>query len=180
MTSTIGMSQVAKRWGWILADGILGVIVGLIALVFPIATVLVLAIFLGLGLLISGIIEATVALRVQHGAPGRWWVVIFGVMTALAGILVLFRPATGIVIMVVGLLLWFLFAGINDLFVAARSREHRGWNIAMGVLALLAAVILLFNFEAAVGTIALLAGFGFLLRGASEIGLALSLRRVAR
>ena len=41
MTSTIGMSQVAKRWGWILADGILGVIVGLIALVFPIATNLV-------------------------------------------------------------------------------------------------------------------------------------------
>ena len=106
-------------------------------------TILVLAIFLGLGLLISGIIEATVALRVQHGAPGRWWVVIFGVMTALAGILVLFRPATGIVIMVVGLLLWFLFAGINDLFVAARSREHRGWNIAMGVLALLAFAALL-------------------------------------
>src|ERR1041384_1722815 len=112
MTSSIGMPQVAKRWGWILADGILGVLVGLIALIFPIATVLVLAIFLGIGLLISGIIEATVALRVQHGAPGRWWVVIFGVMTALAGILVLFRPATGIVIMVVGLLLWFLFAGI--------------------------------------------------------------------
>jgi uncharacterized membrane protein HdeD (DUF308 family) len=47
----------------------------------------------------------------------------------------------------------------------------------MGVLALLAAVILLFNFTAAVGTVALLAGLGFLLRGASEIGLALSLRR---
>ena len=46
--------------------------------------------------------------------------------------------------------------------------------------AVLAAVILLFSPGAAVGTIALLAGFGFLLRGASEIGLALSLRRASR
>lgn len=176
-SSTIGTQDVAKRWGWILADGIVGVIVGLVALVFPYATVVVLALFLGIGLVISGIIETTTALRVQHGVPGRWWVVVFGVITALAGIFVIFHPGAGIVILVVGLLLWFLFAGINDLFVAARTSEHRGWNIAMGVLALLAAVILLFNVSAAVGTIALLAGLGFLLRGASEIGLALSLRR---
>ena len=61
MTSSIDARQVSGRWGWILADGILGVIVGLIALLFPIATVLVLAVLLGIGLLISGIIEATVA-----------------------------------------------------------------------------------------------------------------------
>jgi uncharacterized membrane protein HdeD (DUF308 family) len=176
-SSTISPPEVARRWGWILADGILGIIVGLFALLFPGATVLVLALFLGFGLVISGIIEATAALRVQHGAPGRWWVAIFGVITALAGIFVIFHPGAGVVILVAGLLLWFLFVGINDLFVAARTSEHRGWNIAMGVLALLAAVILLFNFTAAVGTVALLAGLGFLLRGASEIGLALSLRR---
>lgn len=178
MTSaTVAQRDIARRWGWILADGILVVIVGLFALAFPGATVLLLALFLGIGLLISGIIEITAALRVQHGAPGRWWVVIFGVITALAGIFVIFRPGAGVAILVVGLLLWFLFAGINDLFVAARSSEHRGWNIAMGVLALLAFVILLFDIAAALGTIALLAGFGFLLRGATEIGLALSLRR---
>lgn len=174
------MPHVAKRWGWVLADGILGVVVGLFALVFPGITVLALAILLGLTLVISGVIEATVALRVQHGAPGRWWILIFGVITALAGILVLFFPGTGVAVMVVGLLLWFLFVGINDLFVASRSSEHRGWNIAMGVLALVAAAILLFSPGAAVGTIAFLAGFGFLLRGASEVGLALSLRRSVR
>ena len=176
-SSTIDPPDVAKRWGWILADGILGVIIGLFALLFPGATVILLALFLGIGLVISGIIEVTTALRVQHGAPGRWWVIVFGVITVLAGIFVIFRPGAGVAILVVGLLLWFLFAGINDLFVASRTSEHRGWNIAMGVLALLAFVILLFNLAAAIGTVALLAGLGFLLRGASEIGLALSLRR---
>jgi uncharacterized membrane protein HdeD (DUF308 family) len=176
-SSTLGSPDVAKRWGWILADGILGVIVGLFALLFPGATVVLLALFLGFGLVISGIIEITAAVRIQHGVPGRWWVIVFGVITVLAGIFVIFRPGAGVVILVVGLLLWFLFVGINDLFVAARSAEHRGWNIAMGVLALLAFVILLFNLAAAIGTIALLAGLGFLLRGVSEIGLALSLRR---
>ena len=48
---------------------------------------------------------------------------------------------------------------------------------AASLLALVAAVILLFSPAAAVGTIAVLAGLGFLLRGGSEIGLALSLRR---
>ena len=176
-SSTLGSPDVAKRWGWILADGILGVVVGLFALVFQGATLLLLALFLGIGLLISGIIETTAALRVQHGAPGRWWVVVFGIITALAGIFVIFRPVAGVVILVVGLLLWFLFVGINDLFVAARTSEHRVWNIVMGVLALLAALILLFNFAAAASTVAILAGLGFLLRGASEIGLAMNLRR---
>lgn len=179
MTSAIDLTQVARRWGWVLADGILGVVVGLLALVFPGVTVLVLAILLGLALVISGVLEATVALRVRHGAPGRWWVLTFGVLTAIAGILVLFFPGTGVAVMVVGLLVWFVSAGVNDLLVAARSREHRGWNVAMGVLALLAAVILLFNVGTAVGAIAVLAGLGFLLRGGSEIGLALSLRRAA-
>jgi uncharacterized membrane protein HdeD (DUF308 family) len=176
-SSTIGSPEVAKRWGWILADGILAVVVGLFALLLPGITVLVLALFLGIGLVISGIVQATVALRVQHGAPGRWWVAIFGIITVLAGIFVIFHPGAGVALLVVGLLLWFLFAGINDLFVASQTAEHRGWNIAMGVLALLAVVILLFNLGAAVGTVAFLAGFGFLLRGGSEIGLALSLRR---
>jgi uncharacterized membrane protein HdeD (DUF308 family) len=180
VTSTIDQGQIARRWGWILADGILGVIVGIVALAFPGATVVLLAVFLGVALLISGILEITTAFRVQHGAPGRWWVVVFGVITAVAGLMVIFHPGAGVVVLVVGLLLWFLLAGVNDLLVAARSREHRGWNIAMGVLAILAALILLFSPGAGIGTIALLAGFGFLLRGASEIGLAMSLRRWAK
>ncbi len=48
--------------------------------------------------------------------------------------------------------------GIDDLMRSAIDSEQRGWNIVLGVLSLIAAVLLLANPGVAVGTIALLAG----------------------
>jgi len=177
MVSPTADRQLAKRWPWLVVDGVLGIIAGIIALAFPGATVVALAIVLGVVLLVQGIVEITAALRLGHGRPGRWWIGAFGVVMVLAGILVLAAPGAGVAVLVIGLLLWFVISGVNDLFVASVSRDHRGWNIAMGVLALLAAVFLLFSPGAAVYTIAFLAGLGFLLRGGAAIGLGLSLRR---
>lgn len=177
VSTPVSDRQVAQRWPWLVVDGVLGIIAGIIALVFPGATVVALAIVLGVVLLVQGIVEIVAALRAGHGRPGRWWIGAFGVASVLAGILVLTSPGTGVAVLVIGLLLWFVVTGVNDLFVASSSREHRGWNIAMGVLALLAAVFLLFSLGAAIYTIAFLTGLGFLMRGGAAIGLGLSLRR---
>jgi uncharacterized membrane protein HdeD (DUF308 family) len=69
---------------------------------------------------------------------------------------------------------------VNDLVAAASAREHRGWNIAMGIISLVAALVLLFSPGTAVGVIALFIALGFILRGGVAVGLALSMRRSAR
>jgi len=171
--------RTSPQWGWLLASGIIGIIVGIIALFFPGATILAAAVFLGIGLIVQGILEIAAAIRAGAGATGRGWLVAFGVLALVAGVLVLFRPGTGVIVLVWGLILWFVIAGVNDLVAAASAREHRGWNIAMGVISLIAALILLFSPATAVGVLALVIALGFILRGGLAIGLALTMRRSA-
>lgn len=179
-TSGPGVRRASSGWGWILASGILGLLVGVIALLNPIATAVVAAIFLGIGLIIQGALEIGVAWRAETGSTGRGWLAAFGVLALVAGILVLFSPGGGVVALVWGLILWFIIAGVHDLLVAGSERQHRGWNILLGVLSLVVAFILIVSPFSAIPLIGIMVGLGFLLRGAADIGLALSMRRDAR
>ncbi|MEJ2885485.1 HdeD family acid-resistance protein [Actinomycetospora aeridis] len=178
-TSGAGVRRASSGWGWIMASGVLGILVGVIALFYPGLALLGVAFALGLGLIIQGALEIGVAWRAETGSTGRGWLAAFGVLALVAGILVLFQPGGGILVLAWGLILWFIIAGVHDLLVAGSEREHRTWNIVLGVVSLLVALVLLFSPATAVGTIAIMVALGFLLRGAADVGLALSMRRAA-
>jgi uncharacterized membrane protein HdeD (DUF308 family) len=166
-TTTGGLApRTSPQWGWVAASGVIGILIGVLALFFPGVTILSAALFLGIGLVVQGIVEIAAAIRAGAGAAGRGWLVAFGVLALAAGVLVLFVPGTGVLVLVWGLILWFAVAGVNDLVAAASAREHRGWNIAMGIISLVAALVLLFSPGTAVGVIALFIALGFILRGA--------------
>jgi uncharacterized membrane protein HdeD (DUF308 family) len=175
----VGVRRSSSGWGWIMASGVLGILVGVIALFYPGLALLGVAFALGLGLIIQGALEIGVAWRAETGSTGRGWLAAFGILALVAGILVLFQPGGGILVLAWGLILWFIIAGVHDLLVAGSEREHRTWNIVLGVLSLIIALILLFSPATAVGTIAIMVALGFLLRGAADVGLALSMRRAA-
>jgi uncharacterized membrane protein HdeD (DUF308 family) len=180
--STTGEGLAPRRspqWGWVAASGVVGILIGVLALFFPGVTILSAALFLGIGLVVQGIVEIAAAIGAGAGAAGRGWLVAFGVLALAAGVLVLFVPGSGVLVLVWGLILWFTVAGVNDLVAAASIREHRGWNIAMGIISLLAALVLLFSPGTAVGVIALIIALGFILRGGAAVGLALAMRRSA-
>ena len=128
----------------------------------------------------QGALEITAAMRAGSGTRGRGWLIAFGVLALVAGVLVLVSPGAGVLLLAWALTLWFLLVGVHDLLVAGSTREHRGWNIALGVISILAALILLFSPGTAVGVIALFVALGFLFRGGADIGLALTMRRLAR
>jgi uncharacterized membrane protein HdeD (DUF308 family) len=176
-TGGLGVRRAESGWGWVLASGILGLLLGVFALFFPGLAILGAAIALGIGLIVQGALQIGVAWRAGTGSTGRGWLVAFGVLVLLAGILVLFRPGGGILVLTWGLILWFVIAGVHDLVVATSQREHRLWNIVLGVLSLLVAFVLLVSPGTAVGVLALFIALGFLFRGAMEVGLALSMRR---
>ncbi|MDD7934723.1 HdeD family acid-resistance protein [Actinomycetospora straminea] len=178
-TSGPGVRRASSGWGWILASGILGILVGIIALFFPGLAILGAAFALGLGLIVQGALEIGVAWRAETGSTGRGWLAAFGVLALVAGILVLFQPGGGILVLAWGLILWFVIAGVHDLLVGFSQRDHRVWNLALGALSIVVAFILLVSPATAVGLIAIMVALGFLFRGAMDIGLALSMRRSA-
>ena len=170
----------SQQWGWVAASGVLGIVLGVVALFYPGLAILTAAVLLGIGLVVQGVLEIGVAVRAGTGAPGRGWLLAFGVLALVAGILVIFQPGGGVLVLAWGLILWFLVAGVNDLIAAFSTAEHRAWNIGLGVLSLLVAFLLLVSPGTAVGTLALFIALGFLFRGGAALGLALAMRRVAR
>lgn len=174
-TGLVGRS--ADQWPWLAVSGVLGLVLGVIALFLPGLAILSVAWLLGIGLVVQGVLEILAAHRAGTGATGRGWLLAFGVLTLVAGLIVVFSPGAGVLLMVWGLILWFLVSGVHDLLAASSGTEHRGWNIALGVISILVALILLFSPGTAVGVLAVFVAIGFLFRGGTDLGLALAMRK---
>lgn len=86
--------------------GLLFVIGGIIALFNLQATVAVLAVFLGVLIGILWIVEGVVALVQSSDAPSRVWAIVFGIISIIAGIVLLFSPIWGAAVL-------FILAGIG-------------------------------------------------------------------
>jgi uncharacterized membrane protein HdeD (DUF308 family) len=59
-----------EGWGWLFVAGVLSVVAGFLALVWPGATILVLGLLLGLRILLFGVSEIAFALALREARPG--------------------------------------------------------------------------------------------------------------
>jgi len=79
--------------------GILFVVGGVLALANVQAATQFLAVFLGVLIGIAWIVEGIVALVQSGDAPSRGWAIFFGILSVVAGIVLLFSPLWGAVIL---------------------------------------------------------------------------------
>lgn len=86
--------------------GVLLVIAAIVAFANLSGTTAFLAVFIGILVGIAWIVEGAVALAQLGDSPSRGWSVFFGILSILAGILLLFSPLWGIVVL-------FILAGIS-------------------------------------------------------------------
>ncbi|WP_181781694.1 HdeD family acid-resistance protein [Pseudonocardia pini] len=85
-----------KSWGWIVAQGVISVLAGLIALVYPGATALSLLFVIAFWAIVLGVAAIAEGIRSRR-TDDRWgWTIAKGVLDVLFGILLLVWPATGI------------------------------------------------------------------------------------
>ncbi|MYS85952.1 HdeD family acid-resistance protein [Embleya scabrispora] len=96
----------------LIVSGLLSVVLGILCLGGGSRSVTVLAVWIGIGWLVRGIAELAGA-AATGGLPGRGWMVFFGILDVVAGIVLIAAPVTstkvlamlaGIVLIVLGLL----------------------------------------------------------------------------
>ena len=87
---------VADKWGWFLALGIVLVIVGLAAIVFPLFAGAFSAIFVGWLFLIGGVVTIVHAFSAQRWS-GFLWSLLVGVLYLIAGGYMVLFPLTGLI-----------------------------------------------------------------------------------
>jgi uncharacterized membrane protein HdeD (DUF308 family) len=77
---------------WHVAQGALGIIVGLVAWVYPDLTAVSLLYFIGAWALITGVLQTVAAIRLRDEITNEGWLILAGALSALFGVLCFLRP----------------------------------------------------------------------------------------
>jgi uncharacterized membrane protein HdeD (DUF308 family) len=121
------MRETVKRYSlWYLLEGVLMVVAGLLALVYPYIASVTLVFLLGWILVISGVLQG-IGLIGARDVPHFWLQLISVVLAILIGVLLLRNPDAGLLIMTVLLIVFFMVEGISKVIFALNIRPFMGW-----------------------------------------------------
>ena len=138
------LGRIGESWGWVLAFSVLTLILGVMVMAWPSATVKLVALLFGLQLFVGGLFSLVRAFT-RGGEGSRVLLAVLGVLGILVGIFVLRHLFQTVVILVVLLGVYWVLHGIIEFFVAIdqRGAPARGLNATMGILSFIAGIIVL-------------------------------------
>lgn len=110
-----------RRWALFL-EGVVGMIVGVMAVFLPGKTVLALIYLIAAWAIITGILEIAAAIRLRREIHGEWLMALSGVASLILGIMVIALPRAGILAFIWFLGSYALITGVLLLMLGFRLR----------------------------------------------------------
>lgn len=167
-------------WGWwlLLLVGLLSVVAGVVILLKPGDSLPTLAVIAGIFLLVDGILELVSSF--MRGTSNRGLVALFGVLTAVVGVLLIRHPIGGVAAIALLIGIWLIAAGVIRFVTAFDEYEHRGWHAFAGALELIAGIAIVANPSIGFATLAVLVGIAFILNGCGMATLGWGMHAVRR
>ena len=121
--------------GSLIFGGLLGILAGLLAFVMPGITALGLLILIAAWAIVTGIMELVAAVKLRKIINNEWLLVLAGIASVVFGVLLLFQPAAGALVLIWWIGAWALLSGILLMILAFRMRNWKGL-IAVGTAGL--------------------------------------------
>lgn len=115
-----------RKWGWLLALGILSLVLGTVGLGRTLALTLASVLFFGWLLLIAGAFELA-GLFQCRGWRSALWQALIAVLHVVAGVCVLRNPVLASGVFTLLLAAAILAGGVLRIGLALQHREHAGW-----------------------------------------------------
>jgi uncharacterized membrane protein HdeD (DUF308 family) len=166
-----------QRWLLFLVGGV-SILAGALAILLPFLATVTAAFVAGAALIASGVFGLFAAFRRSEG----WEMVstfALSVLSLAAGVLIFLEPVAGIFALTTLVIAWFGAIGFLRIWYGARALgDGGGWMIAMGVLAVLLALLLWFGLPfSATWVLGVLLGIDLLLWGSFLVALGFRLGR---
>ncbi|HZV50713.1 MAG TPA: HdeD family acid-resistance protein [Candidatus Dormibacteraeota bacterium] len=174
------IAQLGRHWGWLLVFGILSVLAGIFALVWPGETVFLLAVLFGWYLIVTGIFQFVSAVASGERQAGtRVWMALLGALSFFVGILCLRHVVATILALALLLGIFWIIYGVIHAFsgIAHRETPNRGLTVFAGLLSVIAGIIVLAFPAISVLALAIVLGIWLIVYGILMIAAALRLRR---
>ena len=129
------LAALGRHWGLLLTFGVLSVIAGIVAVFWPGPTFVVVAVFFGVWLLVSGIFQVVQAFGSQNEG-GRALLAIAGVCGIVLGLLCFRGPLQAAYILLLLIAFGWITRGIMTLIAgfSAKGVPGRGWLIFGGTV----------------------------------------------
>ena len=159
-------------WDFIISRGIISLIIGILLLTMPGATILTLCLFVGFFLLINGVTTLIKAFKIhEHKA----FMISYGLFYLLAGIIILLRPILVEGIFFIIFTIWILITGLQQLITAIkakhRPKQARILTAITGIISLALGLTLVFYPHIGFGIVIAIIGIYFLSYGILAIGI---------
>lgn len=151
----------ARNWWSLVIRGLVAIALGVLAFVWPGATLGGLVLFFGVYAMIDGVVNLVGAVRAA-GAHERWGSLLFeGIIGILAGLAAFFWPLITALVLVYIVAIWAIATGIAEIAAAIRLRRHVAGEWLLGLAGVLSVLFGVFIVAApAAGALVITLWFG--------------------
>ena len=172
--------SIREHWGVFLVEGLILLVLGLVALVVPPVATVAVTLVIGWLLLLSGLLGLVTTFWARH-APGFWWSLVSAVLGIVVGAMMVASPLGGALSLTLLLVAFFVVEGVASIMYAIEHRRllsgRWGWMLASGVVDLILAAIVFAGLPgAAAWAIGLLVGVNMVFGGTALVMMALHAR----
>ena len=174
-----------NRWWLSLIVGLMCICLGFVVLVYPVSSYYTFAIWMGLAILLSGVMGLVQSFSSQNIIVRRGWQIIASVLDIIIGILLLSNMFLSAMVLPLLLGFWLLYRGCVMLTQASDMRSYgqsgAGWMIFYSIIIIILGIAIIWA-PATLGveTVILFVAIGFLTYGVSSVLLAIRLWRIHR
>jgi uncharacterized membrane protein HdeD (DUF308 family) len=174
------MTPLRSKWGWIVALGVVYVIVGFVALGSVVMATVASVLVVGVMMIIAGAAELINAFQIKSWGKFLIWALL-GVLYIVAGFVTFENPLLAAMLLTLMLGAALVVSGVVRLFLAFDMKRETPWIwVALsGLITLLLGVLILARWPInSVYILGLFLGIDLVMAGAGWIGLGLGLHRV--
>jgi len=172
------------HWVLFLTQGVIMVILGVVAFVLPTVATIAVDMFVGWLFLISGVFGLAALFSVR-GVPAFVWTLITAALSVVVGGLLIWRPVEGAFSLTLVLTAFFIVEGVFQIVASFTSRDAMpgswGWMLASGLADLVLAAIIVAGWPLSAGwVLGLLVGINLITSGLAVVMAAIAGRNVVQ
>ncbi|WP_407156271.1 HdeD family acid-resistance protein [Bradyrhizobium sp. STM 3557] len=169
-------------WGLFVAQGVIMMVLGIIAIIWPAVSTLAVDIYVGWLFLLSGI-TGLVTMFFALTVPAFLWSLLTAALSLFCGVLLLWHPVAGAVSLTLVLIAFFIAEGVFQIAAALSYRDafpgSWGWMVMSGLADLLLAAIIISGWPgSAVWALGLIVGVNLVTSGLAITMVAVACRKL--
>jgi uncharacterized membrane protein HdeD (DUF308 family) len=175
------LKSIGRHWGLVATFGVLTIIIGIMVVAWPQATLVVVAVTFAIFLIVNGVFDVFQAIAADEQSGGlRVLLGILGALSAFIGLLLLRAPLQSLAVIALLIGAWWMVSGVIEIITAITAPGHHWWRLIGGAVSLVAGVVVLLNPGISLSVLTWFTGIWLIVYGIFAVVGAFGLRSAAK